>query len=51
MTNKEYKNIDFINIKDPAKEACLIYLDDNGNEVRRDYFGINPRIEYNKNDK
>lgn len=33
-------------LKDPSREACIIYLDKNGNEEYREYFGNNARIEY-----
>ena len=40
-----------IEINDPSLEACIIYLDKNGKEMSREYFGNNSRIIINKNYK
>ena len=40
---------DFIELKDPPREACIIDVDNNGNEISREYFGPNPRIIKNLN--
>lgn len=34
-----------IEVKDPSREACLIYIGKDGKETHREYFGNNPRIE------
>jgi hypothetical protein len=38
-----------IEVKDPSREACIIYIDKNDQEISREYFGINARIIKNPN--
>lgn len=46
--NKEFYKHRYIEINDPPREACIIKVDKNGEEIQREYFGNNPRIEINK---
>ncbi len=44
--NEEWN--DKIKVTDPSREACIIYLDNNGKEISRKYFGENARIIINE---
>ena len=49
MKNKEwcFKPSDMIIVKDPSREACIITIDKNDQEISREYFGENARIVIN----
>lgn len=38
-------------LKDPSREACIITVDLNDNEISREYFGHNARVVINKDYK
>jgi hypothetical protein len=40
--------VNWIDLDDPTREVYIMTVDDNGNEVSREYFGDNPRIEKNE---
>jgi hypothetical protein len=42
------KEIMEMEIKDPSREACLITMDNDDQEISREYFGNNPRVIANK---
>jgi hypothetical protein len=42
-----WKDFEMYKLKNPTKEICLTYLDNDGNELWREYFGNNLRIEKN----
>ena len=50
MKNKEWVFLsdNIIEVKDPSREACIITIGKNDQEISREYFGENARVIINK---